>query len=62
MEREVVEQIGDDQWALMMPEQVTRRPMAHFEVVRYHVWDSAWIPEAWPARPSRRSATGTSTC
>jgi hypothetical protein len=45
MEQEVVEQIGDDQWALMMPEQVTRRPMALFEVVRYHVWDSAWIPD-----------------
>jgi hypothetical protein len=45
MEQEVVEQIGDDQWALMMPEKVTRRPMALFEVVRYHVWDSAWIPD-----------------
>jgi hypothetical protein len=50
MEWEVVEQIADDQWALMMPEKITRRPMALFEVVRYHVWDSAWIPDGLAGR------------
>jgi hypothetical protein len=44
-EQKVVEQIGDDQWELMMPEKITRTPMSLMEVVRYHVWDSAWIPD-----------------
>ena len=44
-EQKVVEQIADDQWGLMMPEKITRRPMSILEVVRYHVWDSAWIPD-----------------
>jgi hypothetical protein len=44
-EQEVVELIADDQWELMMPEKITRRPMSIMEVVRYHVWDSAWIPD-----------------
>jgi hypothetical protein len=29
----------------MMPEKVTHRPMSLLEIVRYHVWDSAWIPD-----------------
>jgi hypothetical protein len=45
IEQEVVERIADDQWRLMLPEAVTRRPMDLFEAVRYHVWDSAWIPD-----------------
>jgi hypothetical protein len=44
-EQRVVEQIAGDQWGLMMPERITRRPMSLLEVVRYHVWDSAWIPD-----------------
>jgi 3-mercaptopropionate dioxygenase len=44
-EQTVVDQIGDDQWKLMMPERITHRPMSLMEVVRYHVWDSAWIPD-----------------
>jgi hypothetical protein len=44
-EQRVVAQIGDDQWSLMMPEKITRTPMTLLEVVRYHVWDSAWIPD-----------------
>lgn len=44
-EQKVVEQIPADQWELMMPQKVTRTPMSILEVVRYHVWDSAWIPD-----------------
>jgi hypothetical protein len=44
-EQRMVEQISGDQWGLMMPEKVTRTPMSLLEVVRYHVWDSAWIPD-----------------
>lgn len=44
-EQRVVAQIGDDQWSLIMPEKITRTPMTLLEVVRYHVWDSAWIPD-----------------
>ena len=44
-EQKVVEQIADNQWELMMPEKITRTPMSLMEVVRYHVWDSAWIPD-----------------
>jgi hypothetical protein len=44
-EQKIVEQIADDQWELMMPEKITRGPMSIMEVVRYHVWDSAWIPD-----------------
>jgi hypothetical protein len=44
-EQRVVAHIGDDQWSLMMPEKITRTPMTLLEVVRYHVWDSAWIPD-----------------
>jgi hypothetical protein len=44
-EQRVVAHIGDDQWSLMMPEKITRTPMSLMEVVRYHVWDSAWIPD-----------------
>ncbi len=49
-EQKVVEQIGDDQWDLMMPEKITRTPMSLMEVVRYHVWDSAWIPDGLAGR------------
>ena len=44
-EQKIVNQIADDQWELMMPEKITHRPMSLMEVVRYHMWDSAWIPD-----------------
>jgi hypothetical protein len=44
-EQRVVAHIGDDQWSLMMPEKITREPMTLLEVVRYHTWDDAWIPD-----------------
>ncbi len=45
VEQRVVAQIGDDQWSLMMPEKITHEPMTLLEVVRYHTWDDAWIPD-----------------
>jgi hypothetical protein len=44
-EQSIIEQIAGHQWELLMPEKVTRRPMTIMEVVRYHTWDSAWIPD-----------------
>jgi hypothetical protein len=44
-EQRILEQIASDQWELMMPEKITHSPMSILEVVRYHVWDSAWIPD-----------------
>jgi hypothetical protein len=41
----VIAQIADDQWDLMMPSKITREPMSLTTVVRYHIWDSAWIPD-----------------
>jgi hypothetical protein len=44
-EQKIIAQIADDQWGLMMPEKITRQPMSLQEVVRYHIWDDAWIPD-----------------
>ncbi|SRR5258708_9432235 len=44
-EQKVVAQIADNQWNLTMPEKITREPMTLLEVVRYHIWDDAWIPD-----------------
>lgn len=44
-EQEVVAHVADRQWDLMMPAKVTREPMTLETVVRYHTWDSAWIPD-----------------
>jgi hypothetical protein len=44
-EQKVVAQIADDQWGLFMPQKITHEPMTLEEVVRYHVWDDAWIPD-----------------
>jgi hypothetical protein len=44
-EQKVVAQIADDQWDLVMPQKITHEPMTLQEVVRYHVWDDAWIPD-----------------
>ena len=45
MEEKVVAQIGESQWGLMMPQKITREPMTVAEVVRFHIWDDAWIPD-----------------
>ena len=44
-EQKVVAHIADDQWDLAMPQIITHEPMRLQEVVRYHIWDDAWIPD-----------------
>jgi hypothetical protein len=44
-EQQVVAQIAETQWRLVMPEKITRTPMTLEEVVRYHIWDDAWLPD-----------------
>ncbi len=44
-EQKVVAHIADDQWNLVMPQNITHEPMTLEEVVRYHIWDDAWIPD-----------------
>ncbi len=44
-EQKVVAHIAGDQWGLRMPEAITHEPMTLQEVVRYHIWDDAWIPD-----------------
>jgi hypothetical protein len=44
-EQKVVAQIADAQWRLVMPEKITGAPMTLEEVVRYHIWDDAWLPD-----------------
>ena len=42
----VIEQIGDDQWELEVPRAITpRRPATLREVVNYHAYDEAWVPD-----------------
>ncbi len=44
-EQQVVAHIADDQWNLAMPQKTTHEPMTLQDVVRYHIWDDAWIPD-----------------
>lgn len=44
-EQKVVAHIADDQWSLAMPQNVTHEAMTLQDVVRYHIWDDAWIPD-----------------
>lgn len=44
-EQQVVTHIADDQWGLILPQKITHEPMTLEEVVRYHIWDDAWIPD-----------------
>ncbi len=44
-EQRVVAKIAEPQWRLAMPEKITRVPMTLEEVVRYHIWDDAWLPD-----------------
>lgn len=41
----VIDQIGDDQWELMMPEGVTSNPANLKQAVNYHTYDDAWVPD-----------------
>jgi hypothetical protein len=44
-EQKVVAHIANDQWSLAMPQKITHEPMTLQDVVRFHVWDDAWIPD-----------------
>jgi hypothetical protein len=44
-EQQVVAHIGDNQWNLVMPQNITHEPMTLEKVVQYHIWDDAWIPD-----------------
>lgn len=50
----VVEQIGDEQWPMTMPPDFARseseRPVTLREIVNYHAYDDAWVPEMLAGR------------
>jgi uncharacterized protein (TIGR03086 family) len=42
----VIDQIGADQWDLVVPEDMTRTPGTTLrELVNYHAYDDAWVPD-----------------
>jgi uncharacterized protein (TIGR03086 family) len=50
----VVQHIRDDQWDLQLPEGFVRRdpekPVTLREVINYHAYDEAWIPDMFAGR------------
>ena len=47
----VVDQIRDDQWALRVPDDMTRRTGTTLrETVNYHAYDDAWVPDVLAGR------------
>lgn len=42
---EVVDQIGDDQWGLSVPPEITAKGGTVREVINYHAYDDAWVPD-----------------
>ena len=61
---DVIDQVRPDQWGQRKPEwfhtggqgDATLR-----EIVNYHTYDTAWVPDVLAGRTAARSATGTST-
>src|ERR1700694_4797273 len=51
---DVVAQIRDDQWAMEMPPTFARRPTDRTptlrEIISYHAYDDAWVPEMLAGR------------
>jgi uncharacterized protein (TIGR03086 family) len=41
----VVDQIKDEQWELAAPEEITRKPASLRELINYHAYDEAWVPD-----------------
>ncbi len=41
----VIDQIKDEQWELAAPEDITRKPATLRELVNYHAFDEAWVPD-----------------
>ena len=47
----VVEQIRDDQWDLVVPDDMTRTPgITLRELINYHAYDDAWVPDVLAGR------------
>jgi len=47
----VVAQIRDDQWDLVVPDDMTRTPgITLRETINYHAYDDAWVPEVLAGR------------
>ena len=42
----VVDQIGREQWSLMLPERASWNPQDLTRAVAYHAFDDAWVPDA----------------
>jgi uncharacterized protein (TIGR03086 family) len=55
----VVSQIRDNQWAMSMPPSFARRQVDHVptlrEVVNYHAYDDAWVPDMLAGRTMEAS-------
>jgi len=44
--KNVVDQIRDDQWHLVVPDDMTRRPGTTLrQTINYHAYDDAWVPD-----------------
>lgn len=43
--QQVVAQIADEQWDLMMPEGTSMKPATLKAAVQYHTYDDAWVPD-----------------
>lgn len=41
----VINQIGDDQWNIEMPEGLSSQPATLQQSVNYHAYDDAWVPD-----------------
>ena len=47
----VVDQIRDDQWELVVPDDMTRTPGSTLrETINYHAYDDAWVPDVLAGR------------
>ena len=47
----VVDQIRDDQWDLVVPDDMTRTPgITLRELINYHAYDDAWVPDVLAGR------------
>jgi uncharacterized protein (TIGR03086 family) len=43
--QKVIQQIKDEQWELKAPEKMSHKPGTIRELVNYHAYDDAWVPD-----------------
>ena len=59
----VIQQIRDDQWAMIMPPDFAMRDPARTitlrEVINYHAYDDAWVPDMLAGRTMDEAGTTT---